>query len=213
MHTGFLLEPVSEEVKESFPATIKLSFLTSGHQKRTIQCFDVNEDGMIAIGCERLSKKYVGVYTNDGHFQYGYEFECSSSFGVEWDGDDLIIYFVRSDIALAVNSSGEVVGIGKIPNTFASNSYWHNSVFLTRRTVGDTQYVIKNDMGPLNLVASSYSQLVMISPDGTENILYDVNTDHMIAVSLVLSGIIVFVSICGISIWRAWKKTSIIKKK
>jgi hypothetical protein len=46
----------------------------------------------------------------------------------------------------------------------------------TERVVGDTKYTIRSDMGIFSFIQSSYSRLVKTSSDGTETILYDVNS-------------------------------------
>lgn len=74
--------------------------------QKAIKCFSVNEEGLIAIGCGNSENKTVCIYTNDGVFKYGYSFKCSGSFGIELDKSVLNIYLVRSDVAIAVNSTG-----------------------------------------------------------------------------------------------------------
>ena len=87
--------------------------MKSEPQKNPIECFSVNENGEIAIGCSDSEQKTVCIYADNGKFQYGYSFECSGSFGIEFENNNLNIYFVRSDVAIAVNQMGEVESIYK----------------------------------------------------------------------------------------------------
>ncbi len=174
--TGFATETLPEKNINSFLKYIKLSMITEEPRKIAIDCFDVNEKGEIAIGRSEYNNKTVCIYTSDGDFQYGYSFFSQGSFGVELNNDILLIYFVRSDIVIAVNPMGEIESILGIKNTIENNSYWNNFVHLTKRKIGDTEYTIRNDMGFFNLLASSYSQLVITDKNGNENIIYDVNS-------------------------------------
>lgn len=192
MNTFFSTELLPEDDMNTLLKNINISMLTDEPSRKTIQCFDVNEDGLIAIGCSDSENKTVCVYTRDGVFQYGYSFKCSGSFGIEFDKSVMNIYLVRSDIAIAVNSVGEVDSILKIQNTSENNSYWNDSVFSTKRKVGDIEYFLKNDMGIFNLFASSYSQLIIRNNYGEESIVYDVNSAQFSKMLVVAIGIIVF---------------------
>lgn len=176
MNTGFSTELLSENEIDLFLKNVNISMLSDEPQKKTIECFDVNENGVIAIGCSNFDNKTVCIYSSDGDFQYGYSFECNGGFGVELYDDILMIYFVRSDVAISVNPMGDVKSILKIQNTSGNNSYWNNSVFSTKREIGDNTYVAKNDMGLFNVFASSYSQLIITNINGEERVVYDVGS-------------------------------------
>lgn len=203
MNTGFSTEALPKDDINTFLKNVKLSVLANEPQRNAIDCFDVNEDGSIAIGCSSFDNKTVCIYTSDGNFQYGYSFECSGSFGIEMDKNNLIIYFVRSDIAIAVNPIGEVVNILKIQNTSENNSYWNDSVFATKRKVGNTEYTLKNSMGVFNLFASSYSQLITTKVTGEVSIIYDVSSIQLTNILsvyisiLILSCLVLFAVIRG----------------
>lgn len=203
MNTGFSTELLPEDDMNTLLKNVNISILADEPPKKTIECFAVNEDGVIAIGYSSSENKVVCIYTSDGVFQYGYSFKCSGNFGIELDKSVLNIYLVRSDIAIAVNSVGEVESILKIQNTSENNSYWNDCVFSTRRKIGDTEYFLKNDMGILNVFASSYSQLIITNKYGEESIIYDVNSAQFSNMVIVVGGVIV--SIClvvAVVIWQ-----------
>ena len=203
INTGFSTESLPEDDVNTLLKNVNITVLAEEPPKKTIECFAVNEDGVIAIGCSSSENKTVCIYTSDGIFQYGYSFKCSGNFGIEFDKSLLNIYLVRSDIAIAVDSVGEVESIIKIQNTSENNSYWNDCVFSTRRKTGDTEYFLKNDMGILNLFASSYSQLISTNKYGEENIIYDVNSDQLQKTLIVVSGVIVFVCLAvAVVIWQ-----------
>ena len=66
MNTGFLTEELSEEIKTTFVSNINISPLKEEPVKREVLCFDVNEQGMIAVGQKGSQKKEVCVYTPQG---------------------------------------------------------------------------------------------------------------------------------------------------
>ena len=195
MNTGFSTEILSEDRQNRILNNISIAVLDEEPAKDTISCFDVSDDGMIALGCSDLETKTIGIYTPDGVFQYGYKFNTGGKFGVEWDGNNIIIYFVRSDLAVSVNPTGDIEGILAIQNTMENNTYWHHSVFSNKRIVENTEYTLRNDMGFFNIFASSYSQLVVTDANGDTNKIYDVNSSHFLRVISIFLGVLIVTGI------------------
>lgn len=195
INTGFTTNELSSEDKQTFLSNFELILLTEEPQKNAVTCFDVNEDGLVAIGTENASKKSIWIYTSNGTFQYGYEFDSSGSFGVEWDGNNIIIYLVRSDLAVLVDEKGTVLELYEIENTVENNSYWNHSVFTSQREVNESRYIMKNDMGLLNILASSYSQVVKIDYNENETIIYDFSDQYAAKVIVVSMAAIVFAAV------------------
>lgn len=195
MNTGFSMQSMKTEDQNNFISSIQLVIEENEPTKNSIVCFDVNEDGLIAIGTSGSSRKSVSVYNLSGDYKYGYNFNCNQSFGVEWDGNNLIIYFVRSSVAALVDENGTILELQEIENTTNNNSYWNHSVFSTQRTVGNCKYIIKNDMGLFNIFASSYSQLMAVDDQGNQTILYNVNNTQMTKTIITFIAVIVFVAI------------------
>ena len=195
MNTGFTLQTMKVEDQRTFLSNIQFIKNEKEPHKNSIVCFDVNEDGFIAIGTsDPLSRKSISVYNTSGNYLYGYDFNCEQSFGVEWDGNNLIIYFVRSSVAVLVDEDGTILELQEIENTIDNNSYWY-SVFSTQRTVGNCKYIIRNDMGLFNFFASSYSQLVVVDDQGNQIMLYDVNGAQMARTIIICIAVIAFAAI------------------
>ena len=208
MNTGFSTEELSEETKISFMSSINLSQLSTEPKKSGILCFDVNEQGMIAVGQNGAQDKEICVYTSLGEFLYGYTFSCSQSFCVEWDEQYINIYFIRSDVIISLDSDGRVLDIKRVQDTIDNNSY-RNSLYSMTRTVGNTTYLIRNDMGILNWITSSFSQIVTIDATGTESIIYDVNSMQLTNAIVTISFISIFVLVAvAIIRWQfvKWKR-------
>lgn len=203
MNTGFSTEELSEETKNMFISNISISPLKAEPAKKDILCFDVNEQGMIAIGQKDSQRKEVCVYTSQGEFLYGYTFNCTQSFCVEWDEQYVNIYFVRSDVIISLDSDGNILDVKKTLDTIDNNSYINSLLFSTTRTVGNTTYLIRNDMGIFNWIAPSFSQIVTIDATGTESIIYDVNSMQFTKMIITTSFIFVFVLVAiAVIIWQ-----------
>ncbi len=192
MNTGFSTEDMESGDQQIFLSNVKLSLITEEPEKQAITCFDVNDDGLVAVGSKDLTKKIVSVYDSAGTFQYGYTFDCSGSFGLEWDDHNIILYFARSNVAALFDASGSNLELKIIQNTTNNDDYWNHFVEATTRTMNEEQYIMRNHMGLLNLFASSYSQLIKI--DGDENIIhiYDVGSEYNIKFMVVFVVVILF---------------------
>lgn len=158
MNTGFSTSEPDEKKQQYFLSGNAISLTYEEPKKYIISCFDVSESGLVAVGSATYGNQYIYVYDATGKFQYGYAFNNPGSYGLQWDGSDLIIYFVRSDIAALVDSAGNIKELKVIDDTEANNSYWNKYVFAKERTQNGNTYTMKSNMGLLNIVATGYSQ-------------------------------------------------------
>jgi hypothetical protein len=193
MYTGFKTNDLPSEEKNMFISNINILSIDEEPVKTPITCFDVNSNQLIAIGQNTSDRKTICVYSNKGTFQYGYTFNCSGDFGLEWDEENLNIYFVRSGVIVSVTPKCEVLGVFEIQNTIENNSYVNHFIHATERTMNNTEYFIRNNMGPLNLFASSYSQIIVKDSTGTESIIYDVGSMQLTKIIVNVSFICVFI--------------------
>ncbi len=195
--TGLVMEEFPQEKLEHAIKVTNLSLLLTEPQRTSIDCFDVREDHTLAVGYSvvfpDLWHAVICVYSPDGVFQYGYEFFTSGAYKVEWAEDNLLIYKVRGDSAYEVTPKGEIVSVTTIASTEENREYWRKSVESRKRTVGDTIYRLKNDMGPvLNFLASSYSQVVRIDSDGETVYLIDNSSQQLVKYIIGITLILLF---------------------
>lgn len=206
MNTGFSTSEMNVKEQSVFLSNINLSPIYDEPPKSAITCFDVSKNGLIAIGFTSSENKYISVYDTTGKFQYGYTFNCNQSFGVQWDNADLIIYFVRSDVAASFSSDGTNIELKKIEDTADNNSYWNHFVFSKEKTIDGNKYTIKNNMGPLNIFASSYSQLLRTAPDGNETIVYDASATQATKTIFIFIAVLLFiVLVTAVIIWQFFR--------
>ena len=191
LNTGFEIEKISEMERNDIIENIDIKPLLKEPTKSAIECFDISDDGKIALGHSDLGFKTVTVYSENGTYLYGFQFNNYGSFGIEWDQGNIIIYFVRSDILISVSNKGEIEEIFDVPNTSNNDFYRRNVINSPERFIGEKQYFLNNDMGILNLFASNYSQLICKTLD-KEIILYNANQVQSIKMVIILS----FVLIC-----------------
>ena len=207
MNTGFTISPLTEEEKNTIMPNIGISPIETEPVKGSISCFDVNDSEMIAIGQSKGEQKTVCIYSQSGIFMYGYTFDDSGAFGVEWDGNDINIYFVRSDLIVTVDRDGNILEIGRVEDTFENNSYGNYLLHSGERNTDHARYYTRNDMGVLNLFAFSHSQLVMEGANGEEFIIYDVNEMQLartiigliVVVALFTAAIVIPIKYCTAS--------------
>lgn len=200
--SGFSTQDITAEEENTFLSHINLTPVKEAPEKGKIQCFDVNEQGLIAVGQNGFQDKEVCIYTSRGEFLYGYRFDCNQSFCVEWDEQTLNLYFVRSGILLSVDAHGQVTEVKAVPDTIDNNTHENSLLYSTERVVGDVTYIIRNDMGPLNWVAPSYSQILKVGADGTESIIYDVNSKQLLDLTVTLGVICIIIVVAIVCITR-----------
>lgn len=192
-NVGFSVEDLTEQEVSTFIKNIALSLFHEETEKMPVNCFDVNDNGEIAVGYESFENKTVCVYSSDGAFQYGYTFKCEGSFGIEFGTDSLMIYFVRSSVSIAVNDAGEIESVVEINNSAENNTYWNKSVFSTNRRVGDTVYRLENDMGFFNAFATSYSLITATAENGSKTVVYEAESSYFLSTVVIFIGVLALV--------------------
>ena len=130
-------------------------------------CFDVNEKGQYALGFDTMfSGKVVNIYDADGTFLYGFSFNTPGSFYIEWDGENIIIYLVRGDLAFAIDSNITCVEMADIPNNQENQKYWRGEIASAERNVNGVTYQAKPGL------LAFHWKIVALAPDGTEMVLF-----------------------------------------
>ena len=157
---------------------------------KPITCFDVRADGYVVLGFDYADRKKVCVYDAEMKYLYGYEFYSSGSYGVGWENNYVALYLVRSDLVVLLDDKGRYVNMMEIVDCERNQTYWDNVVFSDFRYSGNKIYGLRDNMGVLNALASSHSQLVAVEMDGSETILYNANDYHTFSIIAILIGII-----------------------
>lgn len=195
MNTGFAVTAATEEETNTFLSNINMSLITTEPSKEAIECFDVNENNLIAIGRKcYLSKGQICIYSASGEFLYGYEFSESGNFAVEWDGDCINIYSVRGDCVFSVDANGQIVEYRKGLDTKGNTKYFRKLNSITNKVVDDTEYIFKKDLGFFNFLPLNNTQVIVKQADGNETLIYDANSKTLFSIILTSVIITIFVS-------------------
>ena len=210
VNTGFQTDEISIDRKNSFLSSINISVISEEPPKKDFTCFAVSSDHLIAIAQNTFnsSKQTVCIYSNEGVFQYGYTFDCLGFYELEWDRENLNIYFIRGNFLVSVTPSGEVLDVLKVREKEVENRKYSNEVLgSVKRTVDGTEYSIKNDMGILRICSlSSFSKIIVKDSNGNESIIYDVNSMLFKKAIIILSIFSILVPIAVIGGIRNMKK-------
>ena len=146
MNTGFETEDIDSDTQAHIFMKMEIELLESDTEDFMISYFDVNENnGNIALCFEDSGRKKIGIYDSDGKFKYGYLFLESGSIGVEWDGNNIIIYSVRGDRAILIDKDAHLIDMKRIIINSQNNTYWHDVVFSNEKQFGDEVYTFVID--------------------------------------------------------------------
>ena len=161
MNTGFEVEGYVNPDLDAFASTLQLTLLTSDYDGR-IDNYDVNEKGNIVVAYKTISVyKKICVYNSVGEFQYGYSLIDFGTIGVEWDGENVIVYSVRSDYLILLDRNAQILDKKKVLNTIENNTYSQKILSETKRTVGSERYQL------------SSSKIIKIDSDGNQTVIVD----------------------------------------
>lgn len=167
---GLVKSEVDESEKAYAISSLQLT-RTDKNIVSEVDCFDVNDEGIIAtgIGLEN-TKKYIRVFTEDNEFLYGFFFYTTGAFLLEWNDENLCIYLVRSDYYVTINSNGDILDIEEIELTKNNRRYIDNVLGATEKTVGNKTYSLKDGEGIHTIFIATYSRL-HITENGVEKVI------------------------------------------
>lgn len=185
MTTGFATDEMPLEEQKVFLSNCSIDLIDSDDRTDSFTCFDVDERGFIALGIDNSTSKKIYIYNSEGEFQYGYSFENSGTFSMEWDNENIIIYFTRSGVAALVDKKARIIELRMISESLENYDYRTYVVFATKRTVGNIEYEMKNDPGIIYGLSPSYSQLIKLDQQGNMDIIYDCSSFHNARVILI----------------------------
>lgn len=185
---------ITEEQQRSSLARIGFVIWTMDYSDWAIECFDVREDGMIALGFDRSPEmKYVAVLDADGVFQFGCTFKCNGAFLVDWVGGNLGICQVRGSVLGVFDENGACVSLRSVKTNTAFSRYM-NALRQPVRKVGDKTYILRNDH-ILSFLSKDYGQLVCIDVQGNETVLHEASGAALAGAATVCL-IVILIGVC-----------------
>lgn len=184
--------------KEVFLHNISFALLQKEPAKKPILCFDVNDEGSIALGFQDTNNKHICVFSADGEFLYGYAFSAYGNYSVFWEGSEIGIFFSRGQIAITFDSNGDCTGFKQVTNNY--DSYVRGGYSHQKYEKNGILYSLENDF----VIGNEFGRLKVLYPDGTKSVFYDATSSHN---SAVLLEIICIVSLILCVIWYIVRKT------
>lgn len=142
---------------------------------KSISNFDVNEKGMVAVAVEGF-KNSIAVYDSKGNYQYGYSFLDDGSFYTEWKGDDLWLYFSKSEIGLLLDRQANCKKGIYISDKKAKKSHWDELTYGKRKVGSDTYQVVRG-------------KIVKTDKDGHKEVVYNAFMQRILLLIAFVMGI------------------------
>ena len=176
---GFETVPLSKEEKETVQENInfKETNITSLSEiESPIINFDVSESENLILG---LEDKTILILNNEGKVLKSYSFQNSGRCYVKWENDNILLMIVRGKVIVELTTEGEIVDIIKTDtDNVLNNQLWRN-MQNNKITANGNLYTARNNMGVLNFLSSTYSQIIKYNnSEGT--IIFDVNESQII---------------------------------
>lgn len=122
------------------------------------------------------------------------EFSNNGLFYVQWKKNNILLYLVRGGIIVELTSNGQLINMIKTDDNNINNNFlWNEISKKTNIDIDNSTYIVKNDMGILNIFTSSYSQLVKINSNGETVIIYNINNTQLTKIIILVICAVLFI--------------------
>lgn len=205
-NTGFECEDVDGESMDTIFKRFELEVIDEPIVTYGFSYFDVNEMGHYALGFNNVDKDMILVYDSDCTFLYGLSFIDNGAFGFEFDGSNIILYSVRSDLAVSVDKNGNCLDMKKVQSTPQNSDYWYEEVFANIRNINGATFTAEHWLFNHELLHwGRYPRLVKTMPDGERVVLFDTteNTFAAIRFIIIFAGVLLLLTVVILVIRRA----------
>lgn len=175
---GFETSVLSEEKISEIWEYIELEKISEPFSMETckepIVSFDVSESGEVLLA---LNNNEIVVLDADNTPQYYFRFFTYGNYRVCWQGENILLFLVRSDNIVEFSLDGEQISITNADCSKGQNNRMWNELRAKKQIkAGEYTYTARNQMGFLNNFVSSYAQLVKTNSKESSVILYDVSS-------------------------------------
>lgn len=153
--------------------------------------FDVSDEEMIILG---FKNNQVIIIDKNKIIQTYLEFSNNGLFYVQWKKNNILLYLVRGGIIVELTSNGQLINMIKTDDNNINNNFlWNEISKKTNIDIDNSTYIVKNDMGILNIFTSSYSQLVKINSNGETVIIYNINNTKLTKIIILVICAVLFI--------------------
>lgn len=200
------LTPRDAEGAQRFVESVPITLLTKEPRKHAINYFDVRDDGWFLLCFNSPSGSWASVYSADGVFQYGFSVFLPGTLAAEWDGTDVRLLFVREDVAVSVNSHGEVLSVSDYLLRGENSSYWRDEVAKKSQKVNGCVYFRHNGLGFLDQGITGHLRLKCRDAGGNVTVLYSAGGGFVLKVLLFTLAAVLFYGFIFIKVIRRLKQ-------
>ena len=200
--SDFLVEGKDDTEKEKALNSITITCLEKMPEGYSITCFDVNENGHIAV----VLNGYNGILVLDsnGEFMYGFKIKVYGSLYVEWGKECLNVICVRGNTVFSLDEKGNVLDIG----TIATGNDLISVSTATTRIAGTEQYRLSNrGMGIVGFASGGYSKIERYNEyDETFVTIYDVSENTYGKVIMIAIGVFAYMGVISVIAFLSIRK-------
>jgi len=200
------LVPRDAEGAQRFVESVPITLLTKEPRKHAINYFDVRDDGWFLLCFNSFSGSWASVYSADGVFQYGFSVFLPGTLAAEWDGTDVRLLFIREDVAVSVNSRGEVLSVSDYLLRGENSSYWRDEVQKKSQKVNGCVYFRHNGLGFLDQIITGHLRLKCRDAGGNVTVLYSAGVWYVLKVLLFTLAGVLFLVFCFTMVIRRLKQ-------
>lgn len=189
--SDFLIEEKDSAQAEKFLNSTAFTVLDKMPQGYQISCFDVNEDGQIAIVFNGLDA--VAVLDQTGEFIYGVKVKVQGSLYVEWGTECLNVICVRGSTIVSLDDKGNILNVG----TVAPGNDLISASTATTRVVGTETYKLSNKgVEIVGFLSGGYSKIEKYTEHNKETVtIYDVSENTHSKFAIITIGISVWLGV------------------
>lgn len=187
---------------DNFLKHIKMKSTTEAVQNKSIACFDVSDDGLIAIGFGNGGQNTIDIYDENGVFLYGYQFYTQGEYTVSFQDENIAIYIVRGDGIAIFDANANLLNLQRVAFPHADHDKIKAIYNRTEKVVSGKTYYLDRDIGS---GTRSYARLMVKNNNGIETAIYDETFEHTFRLIAMWIAIIGFCGFCILGLIRQLK--------
>ena len=202
-------EEMSASEKSDFWENIDFEVSNKPLSDEDLVCFNVSFDGIIALGADSGGiRRSVALYDSNLNFINRFYFDSYGDYYLAWENDSLVIFMVRSSIAVRVSTDGDLIDIAKAKNCPENRNIINDEFKIKQKIVDNKTYKLTNGSRLLDAFSVSYSSLAVTDEGGAQTVIYGSEAsqnDFVIKFVLIIVGIHIFVLVAVLIILRSVK--------
>lgn len=153
---------------------VGVTYLLEEPRKKLIKCFDMNYEGLIALGLRDPVSwiSYISIYSYEGTHLFSYQIDAGGPFLVELMADGIIYYYIRGDLLIFIPFSNNGCQQYKVDASLEKNVMYID--YLSGKTKEKNGIKCSIECGfPIFKNDANCSRLQIIGSSGETTTIYD----------------------------------------